>query len=305
MATYSLSPFLLQLVAEQSANSVSSEAADSTHEQECGICLESLQSRGGAVELPCNCRSSYCGECWNSALASSFVATGHIRCPTCRCELDIDYDTVTGKPIFKLGVWRNPSERKIMLDQLHSQLNVDQIKLMKQYGASSCHTKRLSHRYDQRHHFGFSAAPQRCCKCSKMCLNRGDEKSGEVFCEGCYKHHFPLGAMPVAPSCPCGGELSCMSVEQRKQQLLSETDTRSWSSLMECHDGEPKEESSLGCELCQKELNDGYVWTCSRGNCTVLHMHGHDICEDCFRHHASSGASQARREVWSALESRL
>jgi hypothetical protein len=134
-----------------------------------------------------------------------------------------------------------------------------------------------------------------------VCLNRGDKDSGEIFCADCYNHHFPSGAKTARPSCPCGGQLSCMSVKERRQQLLGETNKRSWATLLQCHT-EPKAQEDISCELCHRELDDDYVWTCSNGNSTVLHMHGHDICEGCLRHHAITGARRVRREAWSAME---
>lgn len=81
-------------VAETKKGGIAPRAVEATEPSEssssevlCVICFEDLQAKEEALKLPCECRATYCGQCWHRALVSSVRACGLARCPSCRCEI--------------------------------------------------------------------------------------------------------------------------------------------------------------------------------------------------------------------------
>jgi len=64
---------------------------------ECAICFEPIKE---STILPCSCKLDYCARCWNKALASSFIACGQGRCPSCRGFVRVDFDAEANLLVF-------------------------------------------------------------------------------------------------------------------------------------------------------------------------------------------------------------
>lgn len=88
------------------ATSTTTTAAASTAEL-CAVCFDPVVQ--GAT-LPCACTAVYCGTCWDRALAHSLNACGTPRCPTCRCPVRADFDSVSGLLVFSREVQEAPVE---------------------------------------------------------------------------------------------------------------------------------------------------------------------------------------------------
>lgn len=71
-----------------------------------------------------------------------------------------------------------------------------------------------------------------------------------------------------APLCVCRKELTVVGLEER---------TRGYGM------------QSIICDLCDKKVRRGDVWTCSNGYDTVLHPSSYDVCSSCFRHATTLG----------------
>lgn len=102
-------------------------------ETDCSICFEPLVSRGGAITLPCDCKTDYCSLCWDRALAASMSACGQALCPSCRCGLQVDFNPDHGC----LRFVRKPAGEHAPDDwrrRLYEQAKPRQIRLLKEYG---------------------------------------------------------------------------------------------------------------------------------------------------------------------------
>jgi len=70
---------------------------------------------------------------------------------------------------------------------------------------------------------------------------------------------------PRAPQCVCGDHLERTTVAKRR-------DTSGHDSII--------------CDLCDRRIPSGEVWTCPCGHDTVLHFASYDVCGRCFDKHA-------------------
>merc|ERR1712137_1091848 len=102
-------------------------------EEECAICTNKLVSN--AVTLPCACALRYCFDCWVHALSSSWMATGHARCPSCRGAVRVDFDSENEGIIFSpLVVEESKPEHHA---RIRDQVRPYQFRLLEKYRAAS------------------------------------------------------------------------------------------------------------------------------------------------------------------------
>jgi len=97
----------------------------------------------------------------------------------------------------------------------------------------------------------------------------------------------------VRPRCICGGDLARINTIERHCQMeeipLPENDM---DEDMLCINNR----YSVVCDLCNTALRTGrtsFVWTCGRGNSTMLHPTAYDVCSRCFMTHACRSVSVA------------
>eukprot|EP00747_Dinoflagellata_sp_TGD_P035991 gnl/TRDRNA2_/TRDRNA2_138204_c2_seq3.p1 gnl/TRDRNA2_/TRDRNA2_138204_c2~~gnl/TRDRNA2_/TRDRNA2_138204_c2_seq3.p1 ORF type:complete len:334 (+),score=55.72 gnl/TRDRNA2_/TRDRNA2_138204_c2_seq3:52-1002(+) len=102
-------------------------------EKDCAICFESLESKGGAVKVPCDCQVSYCSDCWDRALAESTNATGEARCPSCRALTEVEYHPTADRMVFT----RAPADglSRDWQDRLYELARPKQVELLRCHGA--------------------------------------------------------------------------------------------------------------------------------------------------------------------------
>jgi hypothetical protein len=102
---------------------------NSDEETVCAICFENRQF----VSLPCQCTISYCGPCWDRALAASVTVRGRAQCPSCRMALRVDYS-----PELEGLVFSKETERATLAQwrqRLYKKARPVQIRLLQDYGA--------------------------------------------------------------------------------------------------------------------------------------------------------------------------
>jgi len=113
--------------------------AEDQGDSECNICFETLESRGGAVALPCNCKIAYCAKCWDRSLAASMSSCGQALCPSCRGAMQVDFDPQTCQLIFRRSTDKGTSSSALRMQdlrrRLYDQAKPVQIKLLQTYGA--------------------------------------------------------------------------------------------------------------------------------------------------------------------------
>ncbi|CAE7372128.1 rtcb [Symbiodinium microadriaticum] len=106
---------------------------------DCNICFEPLESRGGAVALPCNCKIAYCARCWDRSLAASMSSCGMALCPSCRCCMQVDFDPNSCQLMFRRSADKGSSSTSARMrdlrTHLYDQAKPVQIKLLRAYGA--------------------------------------------------------------------------------------------------------------------------------------------------------------------------
>ncbi|CAE7528777.1 rtcb [Symbiodinium necroappetens] len=105
---------------------------------DCNICFEPLESRGGAVALPCNCKIAYCARCWDRSLAASMSSCGMALCPSCRCCMQVDFDPNSCQLMFRRSADKGSSSTSARMrdlrTHLYDQAKPVQIKLLRAYG---------------------------------------------------------------------------------------------------------------------------------------------------------------------------
>jgi len=103
-----------------------------TQDAECAICFETLESGGGAVPLPCDCRIAYCARCWDRALAASMTACGRALCPSCRTPMHVDFNAAESRLCFSRVA--SSSSEDNWRQRLYAQAKPLQIELLQRYG---------------------------------------------------------------------------------------------------------------------------------------------------------------------------
>jgi len=114
---------------------VSSGVVATSSSKECAICFDDIEH---TAELPCSCNVDYCARCWDHSLAQSLHCTGRARCPTCRCNVHVDFDADEGRLVFSPDQARD-SRRSATIDRLIEQARPAQVKILQQFGKSRGH----------------------------------------------------------------------------------------------------------------------------------------------------------------------
>lgn len=277
---------------------------DIPEDLECGICFESVGALGGAVSLPCACRTSFCHTCWDRALAASISACGLARCPSCRCPMRVDFDISLKRLVFSRAslAHRYAGTRYVGGGQAYEDPNADdwqqrlyeqakptQIHLLRQYGGRLPESlggiavqpwgpwPRLSDldtppvaseaRYEQQESASASQSPSR---------SSTDHSEAEDI---------------VLPRCICGCSLHHVSVQDRVRAFVTEE-----APVPPPHHFVDRllANPPIFCDICDRRLspNNG-VWTCENGGRTVLHAAAYDVCEACFAFHVHGDTSLA------------
>jgi len=233
-------------------------------EVECVICFEELESRGGSVPLPCECRVAYCHHCWDRALAASMSACGRPLCPSCRTPMHVDFDATCGRLLFSRAPEGEPGEEPPEDDwrkRLYTQAKPMQIQLLQRYGARAASAEGGS----------AAAAPA-------AALGPAADAGGPAATED-----KVADATEEPPRCVCGFRLTCTSAQERVMAFVSEAPMRPPPTLIENLLMRPP----IVCDICFRQVDPAArVWTCENGRRTVLHAVAYDVCEACFAFHA-------------------
>ncbi|CAJ1388555.1 unnamed protein product [Effrenium voratum] len=105
---------------------------------ECIICFETLEGRGGAVSLPCNCKVAYCHQCWDRSLAASMSSCGAALCPSCRSSMQVDFDPDSRQLTFSRSQEGGSSGfKRDWRKRLYKQARPAQIQLLQDFGKAS------------------------------------------------------------------------------------------------------------------------------------------------------------------------
>jgi len=90
----------------------------------CTICFDDLAAVD-IVQLPCDCKPSYCRHCWERALVDK------MQCPTCRKYIDANYDAATRKPKFSITETPNHNQN-LLTTRIREQAHNAQVALLQE-----------------------------------------------------------------------------------------------------------------------------------------------------------------------------
>lgn len=284
----------------------------STEEIECAICFEVVGALGGAVDLPCACRASFCHTCWDRALAASITACGYARCPSCRCPMRVDFDIDNCCLVFSCAM--QPPPRRGGASQsfrtheddasddwqqrLYEQAKPTQIHLLQQFGGRIPIGQgrrvrpwgpwpRIFSKLDSQSSSSADHSPR-----SSASLSSSSDVSTSTDNEA----YISIQDIPeVQPRCVCGSSLRHISVQDRVRAFVhEETPVPPPPHLLERLMASPP----IFCDICDRRVGPSHrVWTCENGRRTVLHAAAYDVCEACFAFHVhGESARRDRRE---------
>mmetsp|Transcript_93608 Transcript_93608/g.241877 ORF Transcript_93608/g.241877 Transcript_93608/m.241877 type:complete len:304 (-) Transcript_93608:222-1133(-) len=231
------------------------ESAEDAEEDVCVICFEP----GSFVSLPCNCQLKYCMPCWDRALATGVMLRGKPQCPSCRQVFHVDFDPIKGELVCSpCPPDASASSSSDIRSRIYAKARPTQIKHLRTYGQAVASWTKSSSSTDS------AAAPS-------------SEEADEVECSG--------GEASPHPMCVCGSELECITPRSRILRMLEEHDPNWRSHVREadCIIKKLVDSALVTCDLCEKDATrSGNVWTCKRGQHTLLHPAAYDVCEKCF-----------------------
>jgi len=225
---------------------------------DCTICGEPIDL---LAELPCECKVTYCVQCWDKVMAQSFRTFGKARCPTCESLVRVDFDSTKESLVFSretedlqskpVGdskvVAADYFDRTVM--RLASQMRPLQIRLLRTYSA---------------------AHPP----------GQGWSMSSSLV-----ESRVKWGSHP-APRCVCGSALWRMSLSARAARAPTSAAHSTVGQAGNAEARSPALEEGIVCDLCDQEVPEyATVWTCENGDRTVRHATEYDICEYCFDRH--------------------
>lgn len=253
-------------------------AGETMAEDECIICFEALESRGGAVELPCACKVAYCAQCWDRSLAASMTACGWALCPSCRSSMQVDFDATTGRLLFKRS--SGPTNEGITQDdwrrRLYRQARPMQIQLLQEFGAKAVASGPIEPNESRTCAPAEEVADNSPATSSMPSKRNRDASSSSRSLES----RLPDAAKDNPPRCVCGCRLTYTSVRERVLAFIKEeTPVPLTHDQLEYMMQRPP----IKCDLCDHQVErSGSVWTCENGRRTVLHSVAYDVCEACF-----------------------
>lgn len=239
---------------------------------DCVVCFEALETKGGAIPLPCDCRVPYCADCWDRSLAASISACGRALCPSCRGPMRVDFDASSGRLAFTRAEaseldadtpdasWRR---------RLYEQAKPKQIQLLQKYGAKQP--------APARYQAGAGAEPA---------VHSGNAQASNAQVSSAVEASITVAAdVAVEPArCVCGCALAEVSVRDRVLTFVQEESpvTPPRSVIKRLMRSPP-----IVCDICCNRVQPASkVWTCENGRRTMLHAAAYDVCESCFVFHA-------------------
>lgn len=227
---------------------------------DCAVCFEALESRGGAIPLPCECKVNYCADCWDRSLAASISACGRACCPSCRGAMRVDFDSSKGRLMFSRAPFSELAADAPEDDwrrRLYAQAKPRQIELLRRFGA-----QREKKPTESSQAIGVDASERDSISDSPSAVSS-----------------------TLQPArCVCGSRLSEVSVRDRVLAFVQEespfTPPRSVVERL-------MQTPPIVCDICSHRVQPASkVWTCENGRRTVLHAVAYDVCESCFAEHA-------------------
>jgi len=231
---------------------------------ECSICFEELDTVGGAVKLPCDCRVDYCAGCWDRALATSQATQGSACCPTCRTPMRVEYDITIRKLRFHRAPLQVPASP----------------------GSESSSSSSSS---------GMSPEPT-----DSQDMAPAEDWTRQVYQQARPRQLELLRQYscmdPKArddPKCCCGSRLRFVTIDERVVQMVRDLPMLP-DGLLEFLQA-MREKPPITCDVCERSVpkTDEGVWSCENGQRTMLHTSAYDVCMSCFREHALQGHQQA------------
>lgn len=231
------------------------------------------------MTLPCACHVSYCHSCWDRALAASISACGLAKCPSCRCSMRVDYDTMQARLVFSRADTANSSMDDEGFEddwqqRLYEQAKPAQIQLLQQHGGRNR---------------GGSTTLMRPWGPVRAAVA---PEAADIYAHS--STLFPSGAEAAlvgaatssaacSPQCVCGSRFRHMTVEERVRTFVAEeAPAPPPPNLVERLLASPP----IFCDICDGRLGpQDRVWTCENGRRTVLHAAAYDVCEACFSFH--------------------
>jgi len=250
-----------------------STAAEDDGDTDCMICFETLDSRGGAVPLPCDCRVAYCHHCWDRALAASISACGRALCPSCRSWMHVDFDAAGGRLLFSRLQGGSGEDGEEPQDdwrkRLYAKAKPLQIALLQRYGAQATASADAIAAADSSR--AASAAQARGTDAIEVQEQEEGPSAGVA------------STRADPPRCVCGHRLTCTSARERVLAFISEAPMPTPPTLLEHLMQRPP----IVCDICTRQVPPrSRVWTCENGRRTVLHAVRYDVCEACFAFHS-------------------
>lgn len=252
--------------ADEAAAAAQLPAVDTDH-TDCIICFEALESRGGAIPLPCECRVPYCADCWDRSLAASISSCGRALCPSCRGAMRVDFNASVGHLSFSRAPACESGEDPLADDwrrRLYEQAKPKQIQLLQEFGAQHPTPSQSSSGISPG---GYGAGVG------------NDRPAGEATGAA-----LAVDVTPEPARCVCGCALAEVSVRDRVLTFVQEeapiTPPRSLVRRLMLN-------PPIVCDICCRRVQpSSKVWTCENGRRTVLHAAAYDVCESCFIFHA-------------------
>eukprot|EP00927_Polykrikos_kofoidii_P049639 TRINITY_DN43676_c0_g1_i1.p1 TRINITY_DN43676_c0_g1~~TRINITY_DN43676_c0_g1_i1.p1 ORF type:complete len:312 (+),score=35.02 TRINITY_DN43676_c0_g1_i1:25-936(+) len=274
---------------------------------ECAICFECVAA---STALPCTCKISYCGSCWDKALAQSFNACGQARCPTCRGPVRVDYDAEVGALKFsKETAELEPTSQQDAVERLAEQALPRQIRILKEYGEAHPSLPQaetllptISVGELKRQILVAGGITEDCVEKADL-IRRLKEVCIAEIGEGiisCIPSFVASVSLP-APTCVCGSALMRVSGKLRAVTCCENyrPDLPHSHPVFEAllnHVTCDMTSAGVLCDLCDGHVGlNAAVWTCQNGQSTILHATSYDICDECFVRHVT-GTSNARGE---------
>lgn len=285
----------------------------------CAVCFDDLAER---FPLPCACRVDYCGKCWDKCLAESFKNTGMSRCPTCRMPICVNFDPEARKLVFTLerrGELRSPQElqeyHREAVARLLQQARSTQILLLREYGAANADLVRVAQ--------GDADAVEQILPREALETEIQQFRTASFFDgEGRPRDdtsqrpaerlriaagmHWPElaihlatgrieGGLPRPPlACACGSALHRVTIRERISRWVESATghargtlgfRENLSRLMEVL-RQTYDSGLVECDICNRKISRGHLWTCNTGTSTIMHSTSYDICDWCFLQHA-------------------
>ncbi|CAE8595194.1 unnamed protein product [Polarella glacialis] len=271
--------------------------------EECAICFDAITQ---LAKLPCSCKVAYCMMCWDQALAQSYNACWQSRCPTCRIPVRVDYDAETGCLVFSREVPRDEQAdeedaglegepirrnrmRRMMTShstaledrrRISAQTRPAQLRLLREFGAAN-------------------PLPQ-----PEASIESGIQAPAMTFQAAAA---IAACAAAVRPQCVCRSQLERVSGLERTKRLCQRhlpypPDHPEFERILSSFMERPNESLPVQCDLCGESLAFGTpgIWTCERGNSTILHASAYDVCESClvrYAYNVEPGASSVQTEL--------